>query len=53
MLEGAHRFVKIGLSMEDKYGGVAANIGNRKNLLLIMCRRLYKKMGMHELKDWT
>ena len=53
MLEGGQKSTKIGLAMGVKIGGDATKSGKNTNLLVIKCVRLYQKIGLLDLANWT
>ena len=53
VLEGGHKFSKIGLAMGLKIEGGAAKSGKNTHLLVIICMRLSQKMGLLDFMNQT
>ena len=53
MLEGDHRFSKIGIVMGVVIGGAADFFFHNTILFVIMRMKLYNKIGVHNLMNWN
>ena len=53
MLEGGRKYTKNGLAMGLTIGGDAAKSGKNTHLSVIMCVRLFQKIGLLNLTDRT
>ena len=52
-LKGGRKYATIVLSMGVKIEGDATKIGKNTHLSVLMCVSLLKKIGLHNLTNWT